>query len=372
MTEGFTVRWTIKMPARPSFCLDRRSKNARRILSSLDADFVEDPRRANLLWLRRGVMEILPILAKGQLINHFAEEGAMINKGRLTANINAVGGRDFYPESYRLYDPSERDAFFEQLPGEGDPEEIWILKPADLSKGIGIRVLRQFDGLRRQFLEQDLSDPVVDPDLDYIAQRYLAEPLLLDGKKSELRIYWLIASLDPLRVLMFDEGTVRLTSQPYSLEDMDNPLVHITNSYQQKKHGNLQDTAALKWTFAKLQEYLTDDLGIAAPDFIDSQLLPRIRDCLSQIVEAVVDELRHTKTAASCFGLYGADVILDASLKPWITEIQKNPGLDHDNPVKAQIVPAMLREAVQIALATESGDWQDLPNRFEWIVGSPN
>ena len=368
MTTRFIGQWIVEMKSRPSVFVDHRSINARRIIESLDVDLVDRPGDADLLWIRRGVHKHLPNLRRGQLFNHFINESAMINKGHLTAHLNAAGRPDFYPESYRLYEPSECSRFFEQLPGEGDAEEIWILKPADLSKGIGIRVLREFDGLRRQFLQGDLSEPVLPPELDYIAQRYIADPLLLDAKKSEIRVYWLIASLDPLRVLMFDEGTVRLTSQPYSLDDLDNPLVHVTNTYQQKKHGQLEDVYALKWTFAKLQRYLSDDLGIAAPDFIDAELKPRIRDCLRQIVEAVVADLKASQTEASCFGLYGADVILDASLKPWITEIQKNPGLVHSDPVKAQVLPEMLREAVKIALATESGDWQDLPNRFEWIV----
>ena len=82
--------------------------------------------------------------------------------------------------------------------------------------------------------------------------------------------------------------------------------------------------------------------------------------------------MRQTDTEASCFGLYGADIILDGSLKPWITEIQKNPRLSHSDPVKAQLLPVMLREAVLIALAADSGDWQDLPQRFQWIIGSPD
>ena len=285
MTEGFMGRWIIEMPSRPSFYLDRKSTNARRILSTLDANLIEDPRRAHLLWLRRGVREALPALTRGQLINHFAEEGAMINKGRLTANLNASASTDFYPQSYRLYDETECVAFFDQLPREGDPEQIWILKPTDLSKGQGIRILREFGALRSQFLDGVISAAVVDPDIDYIAQRYITQPLLLEGKKSELRIYWMIASIDPLRVLMFEEGTVRMTSQPYVLDDFENPLIHLTNTYQQKRHGESSSEIGLKWTFAELQRYLTDDLKLAPPDFLETTLKPGIRACLKEIVE---------------------------------------------------------------------------------------
>lgn len=370
MSQGIIGKWIIDLPRRPAFYLDRRSTNARRIFSGLDIDIVDDPARANLLWLRRGVEEALPRLRQDQLINHFCQEGAMINKGRLSQNLRAAGDIDFYPESYRLYDEAEKAAFFERLDAGGD-EQIWILKPANLSKGIGIRVLNRFDGLRRQFQHGDLTDPVVDPGIEYIAQLYITNPLLLDGKKSELRIYWMIASLEPLRVLMFDEGTVRMTTEKFDLDDLDNPLVHITNTYQQKKFSGNPSEDDLKWTFADLQKYLHEDLGLAGADFVETELKPRIGDCLRRVVEAVSEQLKETHTAARCFGVYGADVIVDATLKPWITEIQKNPGLSHGDPIKVNIVPHMLREAVQIAWACHMDSWRGLPRRFEWIAGAP-
>ena len=50
------------------------------------------------------------------------------------------------------------------------------------------------------------------PESDYIVQRYIRNPLLLSGRKSEIRLYWLIANLDPLIVLLYREGTVRLNT----------------------------------------------------------------------------------------------------------------------------------------------------------------
>jgi hypothetical protein len=293
----------------------------------------------------------------------------MINKGKLTGHLNAQRNIDFYPESYRLFDPGECRAFFDRIGRSENREQIWILKPASLSRGIGIKILREFDALRRQYLERDLSAPVVDPQLEYIAQRYIANPLLLEGRKSELRVYWMIASVDPLRVLMFDEGTVRLTTEAYSLDDLDNPLIHVTNLYQQKQHAEANREATLKWNFADLETYLSEDLAIADAGFLENDFKPRIKSCLKTVAAAVAADLCESRTEASCFGVYGADVILDASLKPWLTEIQKNPGLSHQDPVKRKVIPEMLREAIEIALARETGDWHGLPRRFEWIIG---
>lgn len=70
-------------------------------------------------------------------------------------------------------------------------------------------------------------------DKEFVAQRYILNPLLLNGKKMEIRTYWMIASLEPF-IVLYHDGTVRLTTQDYKKDDWSNPLIHITNTAQQK------------------------------------------------------------------------------------------------------------------------------------------
>jgi len=334
---------------------DPPSNNARAILSDLDVNFTHQIERADLIWMRKEYDEKYRALNNHQLLNHIPGERAMTNKGHLTWNLkkytkkqspDASSPKHFYPESYCLYRTDDCDAFFSQLPPQDSPDNLWILKPTYLSSGKGIRIIWQFDELKQQ--HQTPRFPYGKDD-KYIIQKYIQNPLLLNDRKSEIRIYWLIASLSPLLVFLYKEGTTRLTTQPFQLDDFDNPLIHVTNIDQQKNHPEY-DTFALKWPFSQLESYLTHESKHAKPNFIEEHLKPHIKKTLSHVVRATRHLLCKSPPRGLFFGLYGADFILDDTLYPYLTEIQKGPGLSYNDEIKKRVIPPMLQEAVQIVL----------------------
>jgi Tubulin-tyrosine ligase family len=63
-------------------------------------------------------------------------------------------------------------------------------------------------------------------------QRYVPNPLLIDGYKFDLRIYVLIGSIDPLRIYLFNDGLGRFATEAYETPHQSNfrsNYQHLTN-----------------------------------------------------------------------------------------------------------------------------------------------
>lgn len=68
--------------------------------------------------------------------------------------------------------------------------------------------------------------------------RYIENPLLIGGKKFDLRLYVLVTSFRPLKAYLFKLGFCRFCTVKYdtSIQELDNMYVHLTNVSVQK-HG---------------------------------------------------------------------------------------------------------------------------------------
>lgn len=366
----------------PSIYCDNASGNAISVFRELPVSFAKHPARADMLWIRRGYSQFYNRLSRYQLLNHIPGEKQMVNKGFLTQALQAFSEtqtefpfalEDFYQETYCLFLKDQTADFLAGSTSAGDTEDLWILKPTDLSQGEGIKIISARSEAKEFVTDSVHGDPGK-PD-SYIAQKYIRRPLLLHQRKSEIRIYWMIACLEPLQVLMFHEGTVRLNSLPFKLADFDNQLVHITNVKQQYDHPDFDPNTVLKWSFDDLDSYLADTLKLTSADFIDSQLKPQLKQILAFVVRATQEALISTPSNGLFFGLYGADIILDDQLKPWLTEIQKGPGLSLDDSIKRKVIPPLIQNTAMLAIDLQARlrrqepiEQSDCPEVFDWVI----
>lgn len=101
---------------------------------------------------------------------------------------------DFFPPTYTF--PSynsvyldEYTIFFEEF--QKNPNTTWIVKPNNKSQGQGIFLLRKVNQLKKIVPGANLNAAFKNFNVNetYVISRYIENPLLVGGKKFDLRLY---------------------------------------------------------------------------------------------------------------------------------------------------------------------------------------
>ncbi|CAN2388257.1 Tubulin tyrosine ligase-like family [Pristimantis euphronides] len=257
---------------------------------------------------------------------------------------------DFFPETVRLDVKDEAEAFLATY----QDGQIWICKPTGLNQGRGIYLLKnqeQIADLRCQILSvmEDSRKPFPKCPQARIVQRYIPNPLLLEGKKFDIRSYLLIASTVPY-FLFFRHGYVRVTCNLYDPKS-DDLTSHLTNQYMQKKHplyNELKEDTV--WTMERLNDYVNEKLA-------KSKDLPQdwvLNKCTQRMQQIMIHCFLSVKTKLDCrrgfFDLIGCDFLIDDNCKVWLLEMNCNPALHTNCEVLKDVIPSVVNETLDLAL----------------------
>ena len=94
-----------------------------------------------------------------------------------------------------------------------------------------------------------------------VVQKYVSHPLLLDGHKFDLRLYVLVTSFSPLKAYVHTEGFARFALSPYGMDTRrrGDKLAHLTNASLQMTNGS--GACALKAAVPSLSAASDCDIG---------------------------------------------------------------------------------------------------------------
>ncbi|KAI8846181.1 tubulin-tyrosine ligase family-domain-containing protein [Chytridium lagenaria] len=215
-------------------------------------------------------------LADNQIINHFPNHLELTKKDLMVKNIKRYRKEveksnllqnepkykyiDFLPTTYTL--PGDYNLFAEEF--RKCPSNVWIMKPTDKARGIGIFIINKLHQIKKWSRDNKMQQWSYANCKDtYVVSRYIENPLLIGGKKFDLRLYVLVTSWRPLVAYKYNQGFSRFCAVKYTSDvgDLDNSFMHLTNVSIQKYGEDYNETNGGKWTLKNLLLYLSATRG---------------------------------------------------------------------------------------------------------------
>lgn len=302
--------------------------------------------RQNVMWSTQHLKPSeFQAMQRHQRVNQFPRTYECTRKDSLSRNISrmsAVHGRrhfDFLPHSFIL--PKEREQLLAQA--QKDPSVPWIIKPATSACGRGI------------YITNDCSDFPTEGLDEFVAERYINNPLCVNGFKIDLRIYVAVTSFNPLKIYVHEEGLCRFASEKYSTaEGYENAFVHLTNysinkfndKFEQNKDENVDDEGG-KWSLGALKRHLLER-GInvdALWEGIHDIIIKTMVSIETQVTSACDMFVPHR---SSCFELFGFDILIDDQLRPFLLEVNFSPSLQCDSPLDLKIKAGVVSDILNL------------------------
>lgn len=329
---------------------------------------------------------------KRVVLNHLQNNNCLVTKKGLYLSLrsycreNNLDISTIVPLTFYLPDPSKVDENsdmneFLEYNRHSDPESnsIWIMKPSYCSnRGYGIVVVRGYHEVLTKIgtidgstdpQEDDNNSLIQKPNTStststssssrkgWIVQSYLQSPLLISGRKFDIRCYVLLLLInDDFHAYYYQDGYIRTSSKRYHLNCLNDREIHLTNDAIQKKSKSYgKHENGNKLTYQELDSVLLSQNPEIFNEYphgvVNSHFIPQIKRQIIHSIKATKEQLK-SSTIKKSFELLGYDFMIDSSLQTYLIEINSNPCLEFACPMLEELINSMIEGVFQIAVDT--------------------
>lgn len=312
--------------------------------------------RFDLKWVEnRGQINYAQLL-DGQFVNHIPNNDVITAKVKMFETLRcheANSGEAFpwAPTTFLSQRPSERlQALTEAM---ACPDGIWILKPSRGLGGKGIELVKGAPALRDRLFPEREADTGHHPLDGWVVQRYIERPLLLQGRKFDIRAYVLIARTEP-HLWFFHPGYCKVALEAYDaradLSDDRMRYVHLTNACVQRTHPEYSARRGQHiWSLAEAES----ELHGSGRWPVSEAFWPQFHQAMKGIAAQMYRASRHLlERRRGYFDLLGFDFLIDEQMELKLLEVNSNPAMFFDSsPTLEELVPRLLGGVIDVVLA---------------------
>lgn len=144
---------------------------------------------------------------------------------RLSERRHAAALRELVPPTLVIESQQNDDdaAAMEEFDAVVCQGGVWVLKPSEGNRGRGLLI---FDASKPEECECARGAVLQKPEVTYVLQRYIENPLLNDGRKFHIRLH--VLCVGDICVYVHQNAVVLLSSRAYS-NNLSDRAAHITN-----------------------------------------------------------------------------------------------------------------------------------------------
>ena len=237
-----------------------------------------------------------------------------------------------------------------QIMQQCDSKMVWILKPSMLNNGEQIHLFDSMEKLKNHYASNNrLGGP-------HVLQRYILDPHLLQGHKYTLRMFVVLSNV--AGAFIYQHGYFNIARTEYTNQDFNHTSCHLTNEHLASEQNPNNWQVPTERT----------------PHF--DNIYPSLVQIATRIIQALRMEappLFDAKDQYPAFGIFGFDYLLDASLRPWLLEVNHGPCFpcDPNHPLQNYLYQPfwldLITHIIEPALGISTQDSNKTDSCFESI-----